>query len=146
MYEINSTREAIAKQMYAIWISIKGKWVFAKSFSASLCFRSFLQFFSWLFHVLAALYHWCAVRPSRDCFPPSYNVPRPISLHLLKISFNIHFVPKPVQLKHQIEQFFPLSNVIINSRFESKTYCFWLHCNENNISSRSFASSIHNNC
>lgn len=34
-YEINPS-QAIAKQMYSIWISFKVKWVFAKSVSASL--------------------------------------------------------------------------------------------------------------
>lgn len=34
-------REAIAKQMFSIWISFKVKWVFAKSFSASLFFLLF---------------------------------------------------------------------------------------------------------
>lgn len=39
-------REAIAKQMFSIWISFKVKWVFAKSFSASLFFFAFLHSFS----------------------------------------------------------------------------------------------------
>lgn len=107
IYEINPSREAIAKQMYSIWIRIKEKWVFAKSFLASLCFRFYISLHCFRFFS----FPWCAGRLLLFIIKSPTN----IIAFTIDISFNIHFTPKPVQLNHQIEQFFfcaPFSNVI----------------------------------